>query len=184
MVAATNRDLEEMVEKGSFREDLLYRLNVIHIELPPLRQRRGDVPGLISRFIDRTNARRDRAIESISDEAVELLKAYDWPGNIRQLENVLERMVVMRSEGTLGVDDLPPKVRKAAPGGAFSVWSPQLPPDGVELQKAVETFENSLILQALDRTGWNKNQAASLLRLNRTTLVEKLKRKKIKAPAR
>jgi len=182
IVAATNRDLEEMVESGQFREDLLYRLNVIQIELPPLRERRADIPQLVAGFIDRCNTRRDRAIDGISDEAMSLLTAFDWPGNIRQLENSLERMVVLRSEGRLEVADLPPKVQKVKPVGAYSVWAPPLGADGVDLQQAVETFENGLILQALERTGNNKNQAAKLLRLNRTTLVEKLKRKKLVVP--
>jgi DNA-binding NtrC family response regulator len=98
---------------------------------------------------------------------------------VRQLENTLERMVVLRSEGQIDVGDLPSKVLKATAAGAYSAWTPKLPADGVDLAKAVEIFENSLIVQALERTTNNKNQAAALLRLNRTTLVEKLKRRNL-----
>ncbi|MDH5493467.1 MAG: sigma-54 dependent transcriptional regulator, partial [Myxococcales bacterium] len=181
VVAATNRDLEEMVESGNFREDLLYRLNVIPVELPSLRQRRSDIPLLVEHFVHQTNVKRGRFIAGVSDEAMAALCAYDWPGNVRQLENTLERLVVLKSEGFIEVDDLPEKWRKqAAHSGGSS--SPELPEDGIDLRDAVEQFENALILQALERTGWNKNQAASILRMNRTTLVEKLKKKKLPQP--
>jgi DNA-binding NtrC family response regulator len=144
----------------------------------------GDIPELVHAFIARTNKHRDRAIDGISEEALEMLVAYDWPGNVRQLENTLERMVVMRSEGQIDVADLPSKVLKANPAGAYSAWTPKLPVDGVDLAKAVEIFENSLIMQALERTTHNKNRAAALLRLNRTTLVEKLKRRHLVADSK
>jgi DNA-binding NtrC family response regulator len=179
VVTATNRDLEDMVEKGGFREDLLYRLNVIPVEMPTLRERSADVAELVRHFITRASARRDRSITGISEEAMARLCAYDWPGNVRQLENTIERMVVLRSEGMLDVDDLPPKVRNAAPKRLVPLGAPTLPEEGIDLKDAVEEFENALILQALERTGWNKNRAATILRMNRTTLVEKLKKKNI-----
>lgn len=178
IVSATNRDLDKMVEDGSFREDLLYRLNVIPIELPPLRERRSDIPELVREFVLRANERRGRLISGVSQELLEALCNYDWPGNVRQLENTLERMVVLRSEGELGLEDLPRSIadsRKGAPTGG----EPILPDEGIDLRDAVEEFENALILQALERTGWNKNRAASILRMNRTTLVEKLKKKRL-----
>jgi DNA-binding NtrC family response regulator len=179
VVAATNRDLEQDVFSGRFREDLLYRLNVIQIELPPLRGRRADIPELARRLVARVNERRGNAIEGISDRAINALAAYDWPGNIRQLENTIERMAVLRGQGVIDVEDLPRKLVRATPPTAYSLWAPTLPEKGVDLPKAVEAFENAFIMQALERTGWNKNKAAALLNLNRTTLVEKLKRREL-----
>lgn len=178
VVTATNRDLEEMVEKGGFREDLLYRLNVIPVELPPLRNRASDIPDLIQHFIKRAATRRDRDVAGISEGAMEYMCAYDWPGNVRQLENTIERMVVLRAKGELTEDDLPIKIKTATPRVQALGNNAMLPDEGIDLRDAVEEFENQLILQALERTGWNKNQAASILRMNRTTLVEKIKKKK------
>ncbi len=176
IVAATNRDLDEMVQSRTFREDLLYRINVIPIALLPLRERRRDIVELVETFVGRTNERRGRSITGISDEAMEALVAFNWPGNIRQLENTIERIVVLKTEGSIDLEDLPERIRKAQNHGR-AVDQPELPADGIDLRDAVEKFENALILQALERTGWNKNQAASILRMNRTTLVEKLKKR-------
>jgi len=181
IVTATNRSLEDMVAAGQFREDLLYRLNVIPIELPALRERKGDVPELCAHFLHRTNRKRGRDVHGITAEAMAALVAYDWPGNVRELENTVERMVVLRSEGELGLDDLPRNIRRAADATGGRGGDPTLPEDGIDLRDAVEQFENALILQALERTGWNKNQAAAILRMNRTTLVEKLKKKQLDA---
>ena len=180
IVAATNRDLDEMVEEGSFREDLLYRLEVIPVELPALRERRGDIPVLVDEFVRKFNQRRGREIVGLTDEAMEVLVGYDWPGNIRQLQNAVERMVVLKATGRLDVEDLPRRVRRGS--NPVETRSVSLPEDGLDLRDAVEDFENKLIVQALERTGWNKNQAASILRMNRTTLVEKLKKKKLERP--
>lgn len=180
VISATNRDLEAEVEAGQFREDLMYRLNVIPIELPSLKDRREDIPELVQHFLARTNEKRKRSVSGIGPDVMNALSAYDWPGNIRQLENTVERMVVLRREGELSCDDLPPKLRDAvgtAPAAASSSDPAMLPDDGIDLRDAVERFENALILQALQRTGWNKNRAASILQMNRTTLVEKLKKK-------
>ncbi len=181
VVAATNRDLDEMVEKGDFREDLLYRLEVIPIELPSLRERRPDIPELVNHFVEKFNTKRGRRVEGLTDEAMEVLVAYEWPGNVRQLQNAVERMVVLKARGRLELEDLPRRIRRSAPDIPAKV-GPVLPDDGLDLRDAVERFENGLILQALERTGWNKNQAAGMLRMNRTTLVEKLKKKKLKKP--
>ncbi len=178
VVAATNKDLEEMAETGKFREDLLYRLNVIPIHLPPLRERRGDVQLLVQHFIERTNQRRSRTVSGIDPEAMDALVNYEWPGNVRQLENTMERMVLLRSSGLLTMQDVPPKIREARRTAlAGNMGEPLLPADGIDLRDAVEQFENALIRQALERTGWNKNRAATILQMNRTTLVEKLKKK-------
>jgi DNA-binding NtrC family response regulator len=185
VVAATNKDLDEMVRQRSFREDLLYRLNVIPIELPALRHRKSDVPELVRHFMARANQRRGRKITGIDAKAMELMVSYDWPGNVRQLENTLERMVLLKGEGELGVEDLPEKMRAAParPTSKRSPWEePQLPAEGIDLREALEAFESSLIRQALERVGGNKNRAAALLQMNRTTLVEKLKKKGLAQP--
>ncbi|MCS6797078.1 MAG: sigma-54 dependent transcriptional regulator [Myxococcota bacterium] len=179
VVAATNRDLEDMVRSGVFRADLLYRLAVIPVELPPLRERREDIPELVHWFIARANRRRNRRIEGITPEALDALCRADWPGNVRQLENLVERMVVLRSEGVLGLEDLPPRLvgspnPTTALGPTFA--RPSLPPDGIDLREEVERFERALVEQALERTGGNRNRAAALLRIGRTTLVEKLRK--------
>jgi DNA-binding NtrC family response regulator len=180
VIAATNQDLDEMVRMRTFREDLLYRLNVIPIELPALRHRKSDIPELVQHFITRANLRRGRAITGVDPRAMELLCSYDWPGNVRQLENALERAVLLKAEGQLAPEDLPEKLRNVAPRkeAQRSPWEePLLPPDGLDLKEAMEAFETSLIRQALERVAWNKNRAAALLQMNRTTLVEKLKKK-------
>jgi DNA-binding NtrC family response regulator len=181
VVAATNRDLEQMVAEGRFREDLLYRLNVIQVELPSLRDRRSDIPNLVHHFIRKVNERRNRRVTGIEPDAMDLLCGYEWPGNVRQLENTVERMVLLRADDELEVSDVPPKIRGESyqqPASFRSPHdSPELPNDGIDLRDAVERFENSLIRQALERSGWNKNRAAAILQINRTTLVEKLKKK-------
>ena len=183
VVAATNRDLEEMVERGEFREDLLYRLQVVPVELPPLRERKGDIAALVEHFVSRTAQVRGRPVTGVAPDALKAMSAYDWPGNIRQLENTIERMVLLRAEGEIELEDLPPKVVAGLAAQSVSADAPTLPEDGIELRDAVEQFENALILQALERTGWNKNRAAALLRMNRTTLVEKLKKKNLASEA-
>jgi DNA-binding NtrC family response regulator len=178
VIAATHRDLEAMVEEGKFREDLLYRIQVVPVELPALRQRAEDVELLVRHFVAEANARRGRTITGVSKEAMRVLESYDWPGNVRQLENLIERMVLLRPSGEIDVKDLPKRILERA-AVAPSAAEPTLPEDGLDLRDAVENFENQLILQALARTGWNKNRAAAVLRMNRTTLVEKMKKKNL-----
>ncbi|MBN1655758.1 MAG: sigma-54-dependent Fis family transcriptional regulator [Deltaproteobacteria bacterium] len=177
VIAASNKDLDEMIKAGRFREDLLYRLNAIPIELPALRERRGDIPLLVQHFIRLTNQRRSRSVSGIENDAIDALIAYDWPGNIRQLENTIERIVLIRSTGDIRLEDIPNKIRRFHRMAVGDKQHPVLPADGIDLREAVEQFENALILQALERTGWNKNRAATILQINRTTLVEKLKKK-------
>jgi transcriptional regulator with PAS, ATPase and Fis domain len=179
LIAATHRDLEAMVEQGTFREDLLYRIQVVPIELPPLRERPGDVPGLVEAFVRRVNAKRKRGVTGVTEAAMSALCAYEWPGNVRQLENVVERMVLLRAEGMIDTEDLPARMQKAVRAAGNRAQALELPEEGIDLRDAVEQFENKLILQALERTGWNKNRAAAVLRMNRTTLVEKLKKKNL-----
>jgi len=174
VLAATNQDLEQAIRERRFREDLYYRLNVIPIEVPPLRNRRDDIPLLIHHFLEVANADKQRQVSGFSAEAMELLCSHNWPGNVRELENLVERLVVLCVEGEVQIHDLPPQITKPT---APTVPVPQLPPGGLSFREVVDDFESNLILQALEQTHWNKNQAARLLGLNRTTLLEKIKKK-------
>jgi DNA-binding NtrC family response regulator len=178
VVAATNRDLEAEVAAGRFREDLYYRLNVVHVHLPPLRERADDIEVLSRFFLHACAERMERQdLIGFTEEALAVLKAHDWPGNIRTLENAVERAVLLCEGPVIRPDDLPPKLRRAAqePRGTLR----PLPDTGIDLRLAVQEYENDMIRQALDRTRGNKNRAAQLLGLNRTTLVEMLKRKRL-----
>jgi len=182
VVAATNIDLEQEVAKGSFREDLYYRLNVIPIHLPSLRERREDIPLLINHFIQRFNEKKSTKIEGFSREALEILLVYNWPGNVRELENICQRLCILKGIGLIGVEDLPEKIRQPRVMSAGrNPWdfltSEGFPEEGMDLENLVVQFENNLIMKALERTRWNKNRAAQLLRMNRTTLVEKIKKR-------
>ncbi len=175
IVAATNVDLEEAVASGQFREDLYYRLNVIHVHVPALRERPEDIPGLAEHFLRQTSEKTGRTGVTLSRNTIQLLMTWNWPGNVRELENTIERAVILCASSVIEPSDLPARIRGMSAPKAFSA---ELPDGGLELRTAVEAFENGLIRQALERTGWNKNQAAKLLGLNRTTLVEMLKRKR------
>ncbi len=175
VVAATNRDLAVEVEKGRFREDLYYRLQVIPILLPPLRERRSDIPILVQHFLDKYNAKHEMRRVTIADDAMVHLWEYDWPGNVRELENLVERLVVLSEDGFVQVDHLPPNIRSFI--SEKKIPRPSLTEEGIDLNKAVEEFEYRLIDEALRRTKGNKQAAARLLGLKRTTLVAKLRRK-------
>ncbi len=177
IVAATNVDLERAAAEGTFREDLLYRLNVMQLQVPPLRNRRTDLPALVDHFVGLCCQRIGRERLPMSDAAMDLLSVYDWPGNVRELENSIERAVLLCAGEEITPRDLP--ARLANLGTERRPAASELPNAGVDLRAAVEAYENDLIRQALTRTGWNKNQAARLLGLNRTTLVEMLKRKRL-----
>ena len=177
IVAATNVNLENAVQAGTFREDLYYRLNVIHLTVPALRERPEDVPLLVQHFLKKAKERVGRStIEGVSRAAAQILADYQWPGNVRELENTVERAVLLCQSALIEPKDLPQRLCGL---GVEKRMSPRLPDLGLDLRNAVESFENQLIRQALERTKWNKKQAASLLGLNRTTLVEMLKRKRI-----
>jgi len=177
IVAATNVNLEQAVQAGTFREDLYYRLNVIHLTVPALRERPEDVPLLVQHFLKKAKERVGRTnIGGVSRAAAQILADYQWPGNVRELENTVERAVLLCQGELIEPKDLPQRLCGL---GVEKRMSPRLPDLGLDLRNAVESFENQLIRQALERTKWNKKQAASLLGLNRTTLVEMLKRKRI-----
>jgi len=163
LLAATNADLEELMKRGEFREDLYYRLNVIRIHLPPLRERREDIPLLVRRFLAEFSRQNKKKSASITPRAMYLLQSYDWPGNVRELKNCLESMVVLAKKSVLDADDLPPQIR----GSEIA-----LSPDPVSLN--LKTAGKELIQRALSLTGNNKTRAARLLGISRRTLYRKL----------
>jgi two-component system response regulator PilR (NtrC family) len=171
IVAATNADLSKMVKEGSFREDLYYRLNVIHVQLAPLRERPEDIPLLVRRFIEKLS----KEPVTVSQEAMRRLMSFAWPGNVRQLENAIERaLALLGSRRQIEVTDLPPDLQAAVDGSAKPTLD--LPEQGINLPALVLQIEHDMITRALARTENNKGAAARLLGLKRTTLVEKLKR--------
>ena len=174
VVAATNKDLRALIANGQFREDLYYRLAVIPVHMPSLRERRSDIPLLVQHFLAEHNRRHAAVPVTIAEDAMVHLWEYDWPGNVRELENLIERLVILADDAQIRLGDLPPYVR------AFMSEKkhprPILTDSGFDLQQAVEDFEMGLIDEALRRTGGNKQQAARLLGLKRTTLVAKLRR--------
>ncbi|MGE0447863.1 MAG: sigma-54-dependent transcriptional regulator, partial [Vicinamibacterales bacterium] len=182
VIAATNSDLARMVSDGTFREDLYYRLNVIPIQLPPLRDRRDDIPLLVKHFLDKfTSPERGFRLQAegpltVSQSAMRALMAYPWPGNVRQLENAVERAVALSAgvRQEIEVTDLPPEIQEAPQPAAAPFLD--FPEDGVDLPRYLADIERDLIRKSLERTQGNRNKAAELLRIKRTTLVEKLKR--------
>ena len=173
VVAATNRHLEDEVKKGRFREDLYYRLNVLPIVLPPLRSRADDIPALVHYFVDAYNTEFRKRVRGVSDEAMRRLKAYGWPGNIRELRNAVERAMLLVDGDELTADQFP----AAAGVGARLTEGVELPPTGIDL----EQLERSLVVQALERSGWNQTHAAAMLGLNRDQIryrIEKFKLEK------
>lgn len=211
VIAATHKDLEKEVAENRFREDLFYRLNVVPLYVPPLRERVGDITLLVNHFLERAIKLHDRPKLVMGRDMHDVFQQYAWPGNVRELENLIERLTIL-SEGMVLFEDLPPKIRlnhKPMPI-ATTVEAPEPETDadtdsdtdtsssleavnqmiaastldlnskienGLDFNGTVASFENQLILSALDSTGWNKNKAARLLNLNRTTLVEKIKKK-------
>jgi DNA-binding NtrC family response regulator len=179
IIAATNQDLPRLIEEKQFREDLYYRLNVLPIEVPPLRGRREDIPLLVHHFLDVAGQERGSRVDAIDDDAMRRMVEYDWPGNVRQLENMVERMVILCADTEIGVADLPEQIGQAAPVRSMA---PVVPSTGISFNETVDQLETELITQALEHTNWNKNQAALLLGLNRTTLLEKIKKRGLTPP--
>ncbi len=175
VIAATNQNLAVAIREKRFREDLYYRLNVIPVEMPALRERKDDIPLLVHHFLRKLQEEKHAGACTLSGAALARLCAHDWPGNVRELENLIERVVVLKGSGEIGVADLPAELRGAAPSGVQA--APQLPASGLSLPEAMDRFEADLIRQALEQTHWNKNQAAKLLGMNRTTLLERIKKR-------
>jgi transcriptional regulator with GAF, ATPase, and Fis domain len=181
VVAATNKDLAEEVKAGRFREDLFYRLQVVPVSLPALRERQGDVELLARHFLSRHADELNRPGMTFSDEALRHLAAYSWPGNIRELENMVERIAILSDGESIGIEQIPDFVRGSQQPRMPQLEDFVLPSLGVDFNALVDDYENKLIATALSQTGGNKKAAAKLLGLNRTTLVEKIKKKGLEA---
>ncbi|MBI3636980.1 MAG: sigma-54-dependent Fis family transcriptional regulator [Candidatus Rokubacteria bacterium] len=176
IITATNADLKEQVASGTFRADLFYRLNVVPIVVPPLRDRRQDIPLLVGHFLRRYNAEFHKRIERLSDDAMSALCEYPWPGNVRELQNIVERVVALVDDGVVGVNDLPLDLllpdRRARARQA----------EALPLKEASEEFERQIVLRVLERVRWNRSEAARILGIHRNSLKSKLARWKVASP--
>jgi DNA-binding NtrC family response regulator len=180
VIAATNKDLDKLVLENQFREDLYYRLRVIPIKIPPLRERRSDIPLLMRHFVDIMVKTRGKEIKGVSKDVMKAFMNYDWPGNVRELENIIERMVILTDANELTVSDLPDKLIQKQK--TEDIGPSMIPDDGFSLSSAINDYERLLIIRALEKADWVKNRAAKLLNMNRTTLVEKIKKQGIEKP--
>ena len=177
VVAATNGDLRDAVRERKFREDLFYRLNVLPLELPPLRERGADIGVLIGYFLSVHARRRGKAAVQVDGEAMAIMERYSWPGNVREVENLVERLVVLNEDGIVRPSDLPDYVIHNARPHLQPAAPISLPSEGVDLDAILEKIEDGYIRQALERSRGNKTLAAELLKLNRTTFIERLRKK-------
>ncbi len=185
IIAATNKDLEKAVREGKFREDLFYRLNVIPIHLPPLRERVQDIPLLLDHFISYFCDKRNRKPFKFTSEAMQCLLRYEWKGNVRELENLIERLSILVNSDMVSVNDLPEKFHLQLEMSDHSYFNSitqdinenfRIPHEGCDMNKIISNMERTLIINALSQTGGVKSKAANLLGLNRTTLIEKMKK--------
>ncbi len=177
IIAATNRDLRTLIEDGHFREDLFYRLSVVTVELPPLRDRREDVPLLFTHFLKKHCTRYKLPMPAINDEALEFLTRYDWPGNVRELENVVEHAVVLGTSEVIRIEDLPAPIRQAT--SRVSSIGLKLPDEGIDL----EQVEKEILLQALEKCQWNQTKAGRYLNISRKTLIYRMEKFSLASPA-
>ena len=181
VIAATNSDPLQQVARGQFREDLFYRLNVIPVHLPPLRERREDIPLIASTLLAQYRARAGRGPSAIAPEAMRLLEDYAWPGNVRELENVVERAVALEAGATLTPDSLPEEVRLRRDERRPSSPAAALPPDGLDLDETLQTLERRLLVEALERSGWVQTRAAEILRISFRSFRHRLKKYRLGA---
>jgi Nif-specific regulatory protein len=185
ILVATNKDLERAIREGKFREDLYYRLNVIPLNLPPLREKIEDIPLLVNYFVQEFAKKRKREPLKFSEEAMQCLIRYRWPGNVRELENLIERLTILVGKDVVTASDLPEKFHQITVAQTTDrlhtrqMMDFNFPEYGIDINSVVENMERNLILKALEKTGGVKNRAAKLLGLNRTTLIEKMKKMKI-----
>ena len=178
LICATHRDLDSAIDEGAFREDLLFRLDVVRLAVPPLRERPMDVPLLAEHFLAHYAPLQGATVSGFSPGALELMCGYPWPGNVRELENLVYGALVLKREGRIEAADIARRMRgRSRPADGDSAPRLVLPDDGLDLRATLDELEGELIRQALRRSDGNRAQAANLLRLNRTTLVEKLKRR-------
>lgn len=173
LILATNQDLEEMVRQGEFRQDLYYRVNVITLTQPALRERIGDIPLLTEHYLKSFNEQTGKAVQKFDESALQLMQQYNWPGNVRELINVVERAVVLSKREVISASDLPETLR-AEPHGGQPLQSGGL--SGATLKKALVAPERQIILEALEANGWNRQNTAQMLGINRTTLYKKMKK--------
>ncbi len=164
MMAATNKDLAQLIYQGGFREDLYYRLNVISVEIPPLRDRLEDLPLLVEKFLEFFAARAGRPAMRLAPEALAILTSHTWPGNVRELENVIERAVALSAGDEVRVEYLPPTLTTTGPPATFPRW--EVPPQGLDLEQVIADLEKSLMQDALEKAGWVQTKAAQLLGIN------------------
>ena len=182
IIAATNKNLISAVNKGTFREDLYYRLNVIPMKVPPLRHRKSDIPLLVDFFLKKFNKEKGKNVKEFTSEAMDTLLYYDWRGNVRELENLVERVVILSNGDEIELEDIPESITGRAK--TIESFESTIPPNGgIPFDHAVEEYEKKLILQALSETNWVTTKAAKLLNINRTTLIEKMKKKRLHRPA-
>ena len=181
IIAATNVDLKGLVEQGTFREDLFYRLNVISVQLPPLRERKEDIPLLVDHFLKKFSQENDKTFSPVSPEIMRLMVQYDWPGNVRELENIIERAVVLSTSGELSQEVIAPEVRPASPIHKTN-GVPAM--DGKPLYVILDSFERDVILQMLESVNWSQTEAAERFGLPLSTLNSKVKRLGIDAKRR
>jgi len=174
VIAATNQDLEGMIREGTFREDLFYRLNVVRLEMPPLRDRRPDIPLIARHFLLRFNNEMGKTIEDFSAEALEALLAHDYPGNVRELENIVERAVTFETAAHIRFENLPPSLQREGDGLGPPTTRVALPGEGLDLEGLLSGLERSLLEQALERTGGNRTEAAKLLGISFRSIRYKL----------
>lgn len=172
LILATNEDLEELVRQGKFRQDLFYRINVVTLTQPPLRERIGDIPLLVEHYLAEMNERNGKSVKRFDDSALQVMQRYQWPGNVRELVNVVERAVVLSKHEVLGVEDLPDSLRREDPHRTML----QLPGISNSLKTALVEPERQIILNMLEQNGWNRQKTAAALGINRTTLYKKMKR--------
>jgi len=173
ILAATNRDLEALIEQGRFRQDLFYRINIVRLSLPPLRHRKEDIPLLIERFIDKQNRLQDKAVSGVNTEALHWLVSYDYPGNIRQLENIIEHAFILCTQGEIGTQHLP---------GYLAAATPHIGSTPSSIHAIRQTTEEEAIIKALQRNGYNRLATAKELGMHKTTLFRKLKKYNIELP--
>ena len=178
IVAATNRDLEKMIADGAFRDDLYYRLAVVAIRMPPLRERTDDIPLLVEHFLEKHGKRLDRPSPTLDRDVYSSLNLYAWPGNIRELENVVERALVLDRDGVIGMDDLPDRI-SARPEGLGRLRI-ELPDEGLSL----ESVERELLLAALEKHDWNQTRAAAYLDITRSALLYRMQKFGLEKPSR
>ncbi len=179
IIAATNQNLEKAVKERRFREDLFYRINVIPVTIPPLRERKEDIPLLVDHFVRFFSKSKKKDVEGVTEGVMDFLVRYHWPGNVRELQNVIEMLVVMKGKGVVDEGDLPEKLRQSGFKHETVPLSIQIPDEGLNMTSVIDQFERDLLVKALKKSGGVKNKAAQLLNLNRTTYVEKLKRYRI-----